>query len=202
MLFYTFFNHLESLPALGLKVSIQAEEGLSTHFNGLEIFQDRDYIHIHFAPYLDKILVNNGWTEEGKQETRVIEPVHPSSIKELETSEVPDDATAAKTIETAAGFDYHPGIGEIIVAYVTCHLDIGYDVTELSKFSTRPVTVHYAALKRVFHYLHWTRNHGLVYWRLPPGCLFHVYHSNYSALWSPCTKAYRSPTPLQHCVHM
>jgi hypothetical protein len=52
---------------LGFKVTIKAEEGLLTHFNGLEIVQDRDYIHIHVAPYLDKILANHGWTEEGKQ---------------------------------------------------------------------------------------------------------------------------------------
>jgi hypothetical protein len=58
---------------LGLTVAIKAEEGLTTHFNGLEIVQDRDYIHIHVAPYLDKILANHGWYEEGKQETRLVD---------------------------------------------------------------------------------------------------------------------------------
>jgi hypothetical protein len=53
--------------ALGLKVAIKAEVGLSTHFNGLVIVQDRDYICIHVAPYLDKILDNHGWSKEGKQ---------------------------------------------------------------------------------------------------------------------------------------
>jgi hypothetical protein len=77
------------ISKLGLTVAIKAEEGLTTHFNGLEIVQDRDYIHIHVAPYIDKILVNHGWSEEGKQETRLVEPIHPSSIKELETSEGP-----------------------------------------------------------------------------------------------------------------
>jgi hypothetical protein len=156
------------IAALGLKVAIKAEEGLSTHFNGLEILQDRDCIHIHVAPYLDNILDNHGWTEEGKQETRLIEPVHPSSIKELETSEVPDDATAANVIETAAGLAYRNGIGKIIFAYVTCRLGIGYAVTELSKFGTRPTAVHYAALNSVSPYIRQTGNHGLVYGRRAP----------------------------------
>jgi hypothetical protein len=158
------------IVALGLKVAIKAELGLSTNFNGIDIVQDRDYIHIRVAPYLDKILANHGWSEEGKQEARYFEPLHPSSIKELETSEGPKDPVAAKAVETAAGFAYRTGIVEIIFAYVTCRLDIGYAVTELSKFSTKPAAVHDTALKRVFHYLQQTREHGLVYWRRTP-CL-------------------------------
>jgi hypothetical protein len=156
------------VAALGLKVAIKVGEGLSTHFNGLEILQDRDYIHIHVAPYLDKIFADHGWTEEVKQDTRLIEPVHPSSIKELDTSQGPDDVTGAKAIETAPGFAYRTDIGEIILAYAKCRLGIGYAVTELSKFSTRPVDVHYMALKRVFRYLRHMRYHGVVYWRRTP----------------------------------
>jgi hypothetical protein len=158
------------IVALGLKVAIKAELGLSTHFNGLEIVQDRDYIHIHVSSYLDNILTNHGWSEEGKQEARHFEPLHPSSVKELETSEGPEDPVAAKAIETASGFDYRTGISEMIFAYVTCRLYIGYAVTELSKFSTKPAAVHYTALKCVFRYLRQTREHGLVYWRRTP-CL-------------------------------
>jgi hypothetical protein len=156
------------IVALGLKVAIKAELGLSTHFNGLEKVQDRDYIHIHVSPYLDKILANHGWIEEGKHEARHFKPLHPSSIKELETSEGPEDPVAAKVIKTAAGFAYCTGIGEIIFAYVTCLLDIGYAMTELSKFSANPAAAHYAALKRVFRYLRQTRERGLVYWRRTP----------------------------------
>jgi hypothetical protein len=82
--------------------------------------------------------------------------------------EGPTDPIEAKAIEKAAGLPYRTGIGEIVFAYVTCPLDIGYAVTELSKFSTKPAPVHYTALKRVFKYLRQTREHGLVYWRLKP----------------------------------
>jgi hypothetical protein len=146
-------------------VVIKADLGLSTHFNGLEIVQDWDYIHIHVAPYLDKILANHGWSEEGKQEARHCVPLHPSSIKELETSEGPEDPVAAKAVETAAGFAYRTGISEIIFAYVTCCLDIGYAVTESPSSSA---AVHCTAMKHVFCYLRQTREHGLVYWRRNP----------------------------------
>jgi hypothetical protein len=131
---------------LGLKVAIKANEGLATHFNGLEILQDRVYIHINVATYLNMILANHGWTEEGKQETRPIEPVHLSSIKELDTSEGTEDVTVTNTIESDTGFAYRTSIGDIIYAYVTCRLDIGYAVNELSKFITRPANAHYTTL--------------------------------------------------------
>jgi hypothetical protein len=66
---------------LGGRFVIVAKEGLTSQYNGLEIVQARDYVHIHIAPYLDKIMCNHGWSEEGKNETRLIEPLHPSSIK-------------------------------------------------------------------------------------------------------------------------
>jgi hypothetical protein len=173
---------------LGLTVAIKAEEGLMTHFNGLEIVQDRDYIHIHVAPYLDKILANHGWSEEGKQETRLVEPIHPSSIKELETSEGPEDPAAAKAIEAAAGFAYRTDIGEIIFAYVTCRLDISYAVTELSKFSTRPTTSHYVALK-----------HAPMAWFIgdgPRGSPYPMSPLHFSVPWNPRNRALpQPPTP-------
>jgi hypothetical protein len=43
-------------------------QSLTTHYNGIKIVQDRDYIHIHVTPYIDKILENHRWGEEGKSE--------------------------------------------------------------------------------------------------------------------------------------
>lgn len=57
------------------------DKALSTYYNGLDIVHDRDYINIHVTPYIDKIIENHGWGEEGKPETRMIKQLHPSSIK-------------------------------------------------------------------------------------------------------------------------
>jgi hypothetical protein len=87
-------------------------------------------------PYLDKIIANHGCSEEGKNETRLIEPLHPSSIKELETSEGHEDTTEVGDLEKAAGFGYRNGIGEIMFTYVTCRLDIGYAIPNSRIFPT------------------------------------------------------------------
>jgi hypothetical protein len=52
--------------------------------------------------------------------------------------------------------------------FVTCRLDIGYAMAEFSKFSCGPASCHFAAAKRVFRYLHQTKDEGLVYWRPKP----------------------------------
>jgi hypothetical protein len=138
------------------------------HYNGLEVVQTRDYVHVHVGPYIDNILSNHGWTTAGKDDTKIIEPVHPNAIKEIETSEGPADPVAAKSIETTAGFKYRTAIGEAIFAYVTCRMDIGYAIAKLSKFSTHPAMAHYVAVKRLLRYLRQTRTYGLVYWRPKP----------------------------------
>jgi hypothetical protein len=82
---------------LGCKMHIVAKKNIAAHYNSLEIFQGHDYIQIYVAPYIDKIL------EEGKSDSRMIDPVHPSSIKELETSEAPTYPIEAKSTDTADG---------------------------------------------------------------------------------------------------
>jgi hypothetical protein len=45
---------------LATKINIEAEVGLVSHYNGIEIVQDRDYIKVHVSTYLEKILANHG----------------------------------------------------------------------------------------------------------------------------------------------
>ncbi len=67
-----------------------------------------------------------------KNETSLVEPLSLSALKELETTEAPSNADEAKALETKMGFGYRSVIGELTYAYVTCRLDIGYAVAELS----------------------------------------------------------------------
>jgi hypothetical protein len=66
-------------------------------------------------------------------------------------------------LERAAGFSYRNAIGELRYAFVTCMLDIRYDMAELSKFSCGPASCHYATMKRVYRYLRQTQNEGIMY---------------------------------------
>jgi hypothetical protein len=135
---------------LTTKINIVTEIGLVYHYNGIEIVQDWDYVKIHVGKYIGKILVNHGWEQGTKAESRLIEPLHPSAFKELEETVLPTEPSEKAELERAAGFAYRTPIGELMYAYVTCRLDVGYAMAELSKFSCGPGACHYAAAKRVF----------------------------------------------------
>ena len=50
-------------------------------------------------------------------------------------------------------------------AYVTCCPDIGYAITTMSKFSTKPSALHYHYLKQVTKYLCLTKDWGIKFKR-------------------------------------
>ena len=50
-------------------------------------------------------------------------------------------------------------------AYVTCCPDIGYAITTMSKFSTKPSKYHYKLLKGIAKYLQDTKEWGIKYTR-------------------------------------
>jgi hypothetical protein len=154
---------------IATKIKIEAEVGIISHYNGIEIIQDRDYVKIHVGKYINKILTNHGWEQATKSEAILIEPLHPSAFKELEETTPPTSESEKLQLEQAAGFSYCNAIGELLYAFVTCRIDIGYAMAELSKFSCGPAACHYAAIKWVYRYLRQTQDEGLVYWRPHPG---------------------------------
>ena len=100
-----------------------------------------------------------------KDEAKLIEPLHPYGIRDLERTICPTTDTERKELTDEFGFSYRSAIGELLFAYVLCRPDIGYDMTELSKFSQNPARCHYVALKRVLRYLRQTNEWGLIFWR-------------------------------------
>ena len=108
---------------------------------------------MYCATYIDKLLNNHGWNTLLKEGNKLIEPWNPDSIKELERNQCPQNDGERKEIKEEMGFSYRSAIGELLFAYVLFHPDIGYDMTELSKFSHNPARCHYIAVKRVFRYL-------------------------------------------------
>eukprot|EP00957_Ditylum_brightwellii_P107920 8232095-Ditylum_brightwellii.AAC.1 len=111
---------------------------------------------MHVTTYLSKFLKNHGWERGLKEETKIIELLHPDSAKELETTIGPPNKSESKQLEVEEGFSYQRAINELIFVYVICHLDIGYAVSELSKFNTTHAKCHYKAVKRVYPYIRQT----------------------------------------------
>eukprot|EP00957_Ditylum_brightwellii_P171813 13079439-Ditylum_brightwellii.AAC.2 len=57
--------------------------------------------------YLSKILKNHGWECGRKEEEKIIEPIHPDSIKELETTVGSSSEAESNQLEAEEGFLYH-----------------------------------------------------------------------------------------------
>jgi hypothetical protein len=153
---------------LSTKTNIIAEDGIMSHYNGIDIVQARDYIKIHVETYIDKIIKVHGWETASSTEDRIVDPIHPSAVRELEETAPPETEAECLANEKDAGFPYRSSVGELLYAYVTCRLDIGYAMGELSKLSTMAAPCHYNALKRIYRYLRQTKSDGIVFWRKEP----------------------------------
>ena len=82
-----------------------------------------------------------------------------------------------KSLEEKYGFSYRQAIGELIYVLVTCRPDISYPLIKLSQYSTKPSSIHFAALQQLFHYLKATATDGIHYWRNQPNLqLPHIPH--------------------------
>lgn len=109
----------------------------------------------------------HGWEMPGAHESDCHDaiPISSNSVKCLELPTGPLEGTAKHhALEKQAGFSYCQVLGELIYAYVICHLDIGYASTFLSCFASSPTLEHYMALKNVIKYLcatmHWVLSIG------------------------------------------
>jgi hypothetical protein len=96
-----------------------------SHYNRIDIVQARDYIKIHVETYIDKILKVHGWETASSTEDRLVEPLHPTAVRELEETAPPETEAESLANEKDAGFPYRNSMGELLYAYVTCRLDIG-----------------------------------------------------------------------------
>lgn len=59
------------------------------HYNGIDIVQARNYVNIHVETCIDKILKVHGWETASPMEDRLVEPIHPSDVHELEDTDPP-----------------------------------------------------------------------------------------------------------------
>jgi hypothetical protein len=151
---------------IGTHLNVTISDGPSSHYNGLDIDQTSEGIKIHCSTYLTKLASAHGWDVTS---SKPLEPIHPDSVKELETSRGPPiDSPEGKSLALDQGFDYRGVVGEIVYAYILCRPDFGYAVTLLSRFNSCPAPCHYAAAKRSLKSLIRSSSEGIWYWRRAP----------------------------------
>ena len=145
--------------------------GLLTRYNGVDVNQTREYIHIYNSTYINKILAgHSSWFK--KQTPCHTFPIpmksESSYIKHLEQAIPPATDKARIRLQREMKFNYWQAIGELIYTMVTCQPDISFPLIKLSQYSTNPSREHYDAVKDIFYYLNCTKYEGIYYWRPMP----------------------------------
>jgi hypothetical protein len=129
------------------------------------------YVSISCKSYIQKMLTAHGWNQGGPNESasRNLEPLPDTIAKVVDTTIGPaKHSKEALELVDKHQFSYRSVLGELIYAYVTGRLDIGYAITKLACHAQHPAAVHYEALKRVCKYLRKTADWGIIYWRPKP----------------------------------
>lgn len=152
--------------AIGKHIHVTIGDGLSSHYNGIDILQTREGIKIYCSTYLTNLSAVHGWDTTSK---KPLEPIHPDAVKLLESSKGPPiDSPEGKELAQRNALNYRGVVGEIVYAYILCCPDFGYAVTLLSRFNTCPAQCHYDAAKRCLKSLLRSPDEGIWYWRLHP----------------------------------
>ena len=96
-------------------------------------------------------------------------PIPSDSIENMYKETGPKEGVAAhKILEDKMGFACQTLLGELMYAYITCHPNIDYSVTTLSKFSYAPAEYHYKLLQMIAKYLQVTAHWGIQFKRSKP----------------------------------
>ena len=101
--------------------------------------------------------------------SRKISPLPSDCIDQLFKDEGPTEGSNGHLVlEKSSGFSYCTLLGQLMYSYVTCHPDIGYAVTILSKFFSTSSAFHYKLLKGVAKYLWSTIDWVIHFWHPKP----------------------------------
>jgi hypothetical protein len=144
------------------------KDGAHCRYNGVDIWQMRDFVKISCETYIDCLLQTHNWSAPATNESDRHDciPLSSDNATNLQQLHRPMEGTPEhKSLEVAAGFAYRQVLGELIYAYVVCRVDIGFAVTFLARYAAAPALEHYQALKTTCKYLCSTKSWGLHYWR-------------------------------------
>ena len=150
-------------------LGIETDRGNYERFNGIDVFQTRDYIMLGCESYIDRVLETHGWSSPAHADPEHIVPIQNDIVDRLQTVEGPKEKTPeALELARKNGFSYRNLLGELVYAYVICRIDIGFAVCFLARFSQAPHEEHFKALKHVCRYLRRYKSWGICYVRPEP----------------------------------
>lgn len=127
--------------------------GIAQHILGMKIeYLQDEKMFINQEHYI-KNLVEEYGLEDGKVTGTTMQ----ANLKLIKST--PEEATQFKT----RGLDYRSAVGSLNYLSQCTRPDITYVVGKLSQFLENPNDTHWAAFKRVVHYLKGTQDWGILY---------------------------------------
>jgi hypothetical protein len=112
-------------------ISIETSYGISSRYNGLNVHQTRDYIKISSQTYINCLLHTHGWEtlSASSSDCSNLVLLHPDVATRIAVLTCPADGTPEHhSLAQQVGFSYRQHLGELIYAYVTTRVGIGFAV--------------------------------------------------------------------------
>ena len=150
------FSPLATAYSKRLTEIMAESHGMVSMGKGVQVSRDRynRTLTMTQTTYLTKVLGDHGMLDCNSIKTPMETGINlvPSTIQATE-----DDTKA-----------YQSAIGSLMYAMTATRPDIAFAVSVLSRFSSKPDTTHWKALKRVFRYLNGTLHRGITYGGVDP----------------------------------
>ena len=109
--------------------------------------------------YIDQMLLAHGWNNHKKKLLKNLLPLPNACLKTIHKDCGPNKGTVdANKIELSQGFGYCILLFKMMYYYVTYRPDIGYAITTMSKFYTKPSKYRYDLLKGIEKHLQETKD--------------------------------------------
>jgi Reverse transcriptase (RNA-dependent DNA polymerase) len=150
------------------KLNDEVEKGLNQHFEvkslgrpnlllGMKVTQSDHKITLSETHYIDMLLDKFRLTDANPVST----PMDPGVKLDYPTDESEDGGEGEKDERISHG--YATLIGSLMYLAIGTRPDIAFAVNKLAQFTSNPKKIHWTAVKRIFRYLKYTRNHALTY---------------------------------------
>ena len=127
-------------------------EGLTEIFNGIDVDQTKDYIEVHSATYIDRVVErHNHWMQHIPIDN---EPMPMTSDSENAKTLEEDESTTIEQIlalEEEYQFKCRSATGELIFAMVTTRPDISFPIIKLCQYNSYHMTGYELTLINTAH---------------------------------------------------
>jgi hypothetical protein len=124
---------------------------------GMKVTIGTNYISLSQSHYIDTLLDKYGLFDANP----ITVPMDPNVKLDINSKDDENETEGEKDPKITHG--YAQLIGSLMYLAIGTRPDIAYAVNRLAQFTSNPKPLHWTAVKRVFRYLKYTKNHALTF---------------------------------------